>query len=574
MSQPVKSNLEKVLSGEKILINSDDYVPGTIHLVDIDNVLDVKKDDNSKHNIILQPQPSSNPNDPLRWSQLKKNCQFGLLTLWSMLQAVSLNWSTPFWLQWTVEMNTTLNELNNAFAMGFLFLGLGCVFFSPLSLKLGKRLVYILCSFINLIANIIGTQQSSIGYFYAIKCLCGLAVAPVDAIVEVSATEVFYTHERSTRLSILVLALYVGTDLGPIYSGFTTWQNNYYIQIALLASIALAVIFFLEDTSFPRERESGEKDILRQIKSHDTVIEAVKSGQLSNDLLEKSGANIQTIVSKANSSNGVSANDDESIDHSIKKRTFWQSRRLYETEFTDNRNWFTILIRPFLIPFPALIWGGCAYGTQMMWLALIGVTQSQIFEGYYGFTTGEVGLTNLAPLIGSVIGMFYGGYFVDWLCIKLAERNKGVLEPEYRLWALIFPTIINAGGLLAYGLASDGPRAPWPVPVFVGLVLMGAAMTASGAICLSYAIDCYANLASEALVLILFIRNMIGFGFTFGIQPWLQTSGLTVTTWLMFMICLIVNGFFIVFVIWGKRIRKWTKNHYLRCCDPNYGSIF
>lgn len=554
--------------------DEEDYVPGTIHLVDIDNILDVKKDDNSKHNIILQPQPSSDPNDPLRWSQLKKNCQFALLTLWSMLQAMSLNWSTPFWLQWTVEMSTTLNDLNNAFALGFLFLGVGCVFLSPTSLKLGKRTVYIICSLLSIAANIIGTQQSNIGYFYAVKCLCGLAVAPVDAIVEISATDIFFTHERSTRLSILVLALYVGSDLGPVYSGFTTWQNNYYIQIALLSFIAIAVILFLEDTSFPRQREAGEQDILKQIKSHDTVIEAVKSGRMSPELMEKATANIHTVVSKVNSSTANGSEDDDSIDHSIKKRSRLQRLRLYETEYTDKRSWFTILIRPFLIPFPALIWGGFAYGTQMMWLALIGVTQSQVFQGTYEFTAGQVGLTNLAPLVGSIIGMVYGGYFVDWLCIRLAERNNGVLEPEYRLWALILPTIINAGGLLAYGLSSDGPRAPWPVPVFVGLVFMGAAMTASGAICLSYAIDCYANLASEALVLILFIRNMIGFGFTFGIQPWLEKSGLTVTTWLMFMICIVVNGFFIVFVIWGKSIRRWTKSHYLKCCDPTYGSIF
>lgn len=57
-----------------------EFVPGTVHLVDTAGFLDVKKAGNSK--IILQPQPSSNINDPLRWSKRKKILQFGLLWFW------------------------------------------------------------------------------------------------------------------------------------------------------------------------------------------------------------------------------------------------------------------------------------------------------------------------------------------------------------------------------------------------------------------------------------------------------------------------------------------------------------
>lgn len=78
MSESPMSNLEKVLSGERIPI-PDDFVPGTVHLIDIHNAFNVKKDLTSKKNIILQPQPSSNPNDPLRWSNMKKKLQFGFL---------------------------------------------------------------------------------------------------------------------------------------------------------------------------------------------------------------------------------------------------------------------------------------------------------------------------------------------------------------------------------------------------------------------------------------------------------------------------------------------------------------
>lgn len=72
---------------EKEYNKNDDIVPGTVHFVDLQGILNVQKDANSKHNIILVPQPSSNPNDPLRWSQRKKNSQFAFLWIWAFMQA-------------------------------------------------------------------------------------------------------------------------------------------------------------------------------------------------------------------------------------------------------------------------------------------------------------------------------------------------------------------------------------------------------------------------------------------------------------------------------------------------------
>ena len=43
---------------------------------------------------------------------------------------------------------------------------------------------------------------------------------------------------------------------------------------------------------------------------------------------------------------------------------------------------------------------------------------------------------------------------MDYCTIKLATRNEGILEPEFRLWTMIVPTIFNAAGLLAYGLGA------------------------------------------------------------------------------------------------------------------------
>lgn len=533
------------------LVLEDDIVPGTIHLVDVENNLNVQKGHGGLSDIILQPQPSDNVNDPLRWSQLKKNLQFTLLFVWLTFLAVTVNWTGPYWTVWTEEFNCTFDQLNISSALCFLFLGLGCLFLQPTAMKLGRRFVYLMCTVLALVANIVGMYATNIQFLYALNAILGFAAAPVDSLVEISSTDVFFTHERAAKLSWLILALYFGSDIGPVVAGYLpTWQWGYRLQVIIFAVLLVVQLFLMEDTTFRRDPQSTEENILTQIRSHEIDLEKAKSA-------DPSVKNDNVIVSRMSSS----------LDESPlvgTKRTYWKRMQLIEREFALHESWFMIFIRPFyLLPLPAVIWGGIVYGAQMMWLSLLATTQSQIFVSNYNFSVSATGLTNLAPLGGSIVGMFYGGAFVDWLSVKLARRNNGIMEPEFRLWAMLGPLAINAAGLLAYGLA-PGNGAPWAIPVVLGQGFLGFAMSSSGPVCLAYAIESYPELASEALVLMLFVRNMIGCGFTFAIQGWIDRDGIVLTTWLMFMLSVVINGSFVIFIFWGKRIRRLTKNYYYK----------
>lgn len=555
-------DLNRVLSGERLSINDEELVPGTVHLVDVENILHVQKDGSG--NIILQPQPLDNVNDPLRWSKTKKNAQFTLLFVWAFFLAVTVNWSGPFWTEWTEEFNCTFTQLNISSALCFLFLGLGCVFLQPTAMKLGRRFVYLTCTILAIIANAIGIHANSVQYLYASNIIAGFAAAPVDSLVEISSTDVFFTHERASKLSWLILALYFGSDIGPVVAGYLpSWQWAFKLQVIILCVMFALQLFLMEDTTFSREEKHTEEEILEQIRSRDVVLSAVQSGVVS-----EKDEKVKHIISERNST------EEEREDPLVgTKRSYWKRMQLMELEFNERRSWLTIFYRPLLMaPLPAIIWGGIVYGSQMMWLSLLATTQSEIYSTYYSFSTSSTGLTNLAPLGGSILGMAYGGWFVDWLSIKLAKRNKGILEPEFRLWAMIFPTLINAAGLLAYGLASVN-RKPWPISVILGQGFLGFAMSATGPISLTYAIECYPNMASEGLVLMLFVRNMIGCGFTFAIQPWLDRDGLTTTTWLMFMLSVICNGGFVIFLVWGKKFRRMTKDYYYKISDKNFGAL-
>lgn len=540
-----------------------DIIPGTVHLIDVNGDLQVQKDENGHENVILRPPPSSNPNDPLRWSQKKKKSQFFALFWLAVFLALTVGWTGPMWLVWSQELGCTVEDLNTAMALTFLFLGLGCLFLQPTALKLGRRFVYLLCSLLMIVSNTIGSQAHSIKPIYAVFVIQGFAAAPCDSLVEISTTDVFFQHERASYLSCFILALYFGNYIGPAISGYIVeslgWRWSYYLQIILFGCTLVILAFYMEDTTFRRSHdESLETDILQQIKSRETVPE---SQQTLPESTQKEAGQIEV------------TSDPESMQSEQKLRSYWQKMKIIQTEYNDTRSWLCIWYRPFLmVTFPAVLWGGLIYGAQMMWLSLIATTQATIYGLNFQFQPGAIGLTNFGSLIGAIIGMFAGGKLVDIVTIKLTERNHGVMEPEFRLYAMVLPFIANAAGLLAYGLAGVY-HAHWAISVVLGQGLLGFAMSSSGTICLTYAIDSYTKMASEAMVLMLFIRNMIGMGFTFAIQPWLNRNGIKVTTWLMFMLAVVINGTFIVMIKWGKNFRRGTMERYKKYSNPEYGEL-
>ena len=50
----------------------DRFVPGTVHLVDLERTLRAKHASGSQNDVVLVPAPSDDPDDPLNWSAKRK----------------------------------------------------------------------------------------------------------------------------------------------------------------------------------------------------------------------------------------------------------------------------------------------------------------------------------------------------------------------------------------------------------------------------------------------------------------------------------------------------------------------
>lgn len=157
----------------------------------------------------------------------------------------------------------------------------------------------------------------------------------------------------------------------------------------------------------------------------------------------------------------------------------------------------------------------------------------------------------------------------DKLVLYLARRNKGIREAEFRLHAYIGPTLTSAAGVWMYGIPPARGEA-WAISL-IGQGLIGFGLTSGGTISLAYAVDCYPEIAGISMSLILFLRNAIACGFTFAISPWLAHNGDLWTTVYMGILAFLANITYLIFIFWGKTIRKRTSNFYNRLVASGIG---
>ena len=125
-----------------------------------------------------------------------------------------------------------------------------------------------------------------------------------------------------------------------------------------------------------------------------------------------------------------------------------------------------------------------------------------------------VGLSYLSPLIGVFVGSAYTGGVGDWLVVKMARRNGGMMEPEHRLWMFAISLILIPGGLILWGVGA-AHHVQWFGLVFA-MGIIAATNTIGVQVSISYCIDSYRDLSGEAMVTVILVRNTMSFAVGYG----------------------------------------------------------
>jgi MFS family permease len=378
----------------------------------------------------------------------------------------------------TMELGFTLPALNNSYATGSATLAVGALLFIPFALKFGRRPIF-LSSLAGQLAVAVwaANMKTTTDLFLtqAFNCLLG---ALAEVMIQMSVADLFFIHERGLMTSIYVCTMSVATQLAGLVAGYITvgqgWRWVWWWVAILIGTCLVLFTFLYEETKFIPLVDGVSSVTFVPATEHEHI-KALDHKSSDNELIPVSST--PTAISPP-------------------RKSYLQRLKPIATSKGNFTQLAVHSIQPLLVvcTIPAVSYVALLYGLVTAALQVSVTLIAAVMPAPpYNFTPAQVGLMNLPPLIGNILGTAIGAPITDRLILYLARRNKGIYEPEMRLWLLlVFAPIFPAGIILfGYGL---GLGMSWPV-VAMGSGLMGFAMTPIASVALSYLTDAYTDVS-------------------------------------------------------------------------------
>lgn len=379
-------------------------------------------------------QPRTGINLSQNWPKWRKALNYGLVCNYVLWTFIALCVSYPAWGIMMTELGYSADQLNNATALNYAALGLGCIFFIPLVHKYGRRSVYIFSVTLQFISAVWQARQQTVGDLMGTNFIAGLGGAISETIVQVSIADIFFVHQRATMNGYYLVCSLAGDFLGPAVAGYVVqsqgWRWTWWWCTIFLGITMMVVIFCFEESKY----------VPVFVGAHST------------------SPVVKEIVAEKNQKEAATKDTTEEVNAEaghplqIKPKTYTQRMALItKTDSPVLRHFY----QPFvvLVFFPAVLYTALTYGSLIAWISVMNSIQATIMIlPPYNLSSVGVGLIQLAPFVGSIIGFFVAGPLNDRLCIWLAKRNNGIFEPEFRLWLSFVATITVPGGMLIFGV--------------------------------------------------------------------------------------------------------------------------
>ncbi|KAF2464335.1 MFS general substrate transporter [Lindgomyces ingoldianus] len=516
-------------------MNDQSDLPSELHDVPTEQL---KHGTGKYSHIILVPQPTDDPNDPLNWPLWKKDMILCIVGLSAAVVGAYGPMLGPGMIPIAQELNISINTLAQSTAWLILTIGLSVFITNPLAKIVGKRPVYVLAIIFLTIVNIWGAAAKTYSSFLGSRIVGGFAMAPYEILVQATIGDLYFVHQRATRIAVWNLFLLCGIAGASFISGYIIEDLGYKWTFGICSILfgvwIFAIFFFVPETAYRRP-----KGALPHAKTSS-----------DNSASNHASPDHPSTPEKGAFETSEAAAGSETIPA---KKTYVQTLAIFSGTYTSQP--LKVFIRPFIMfTYPAVIWAWLLYGTVITWIVVFSVVNGVIFPTTYGFSVSETGLTGLSPFIFSLIGEAISGPLNDWICVKLTEKNKGIYEPEFRLPLMIVVVILGTVGFYGFGATVDA-KTHWTGPVITyGLANMSLAFLATCVF--GYLLDSYPRLSEEAFVAIN-SRNLLTFGLTYFVNDWIAKDGPLKVFEILGSAFLGVSILTVPLWVFGKRIRGW-----------------
>lgn len=528
-------------------------VPGTITLSDVSHVHLSGADHsglktNTKGDIILSPQPSEDPNDPLNWPTHKKFTVLTILLFGSCICASTIGPLLSASLQVLSEdLQRPLPDI--VLTTGYLLLVAGSSgpLVSSIGRKFGKRPAFLFCSFMGLLGSIIGAVSHSYNGLLAARIVQGFATTAYESLIISVVGDIFFVHQRGMYSSFVIFTLNCISNMSPIICGpITTALGWRWLFILLVITIGLQLILcflFVPETTYERDPRYNTDE------TPNTDLEAVS--KLRHDRIELMSDKLTDQSKEEIQATGITGIP--------KKKTWRQELRIYNGIMSDE-NFLAMLAAPFI---------SCT-NIAVLWMVVVtgGVTSFYVATSYvvvqifspppYLLNTSQVGYTFLGPFIGGVLGTLMVGTICDRSLIYLTKRNKGIYEPEFRLVPIIIGLSAGAG-FVGFGYVTAQRQSVYLASFLWGLSIFGVTFVVVPAS--AYVLDGFRDLSHEAFIAAMMFKNFVFYGYSTFVNDWTASAGPDAPFYTFGGATFALLLSTVVMFLFGKRYRSFWYRH-------------
>ncbi|KAI0001545.1 major facilitator superfamily domain-containing protein [Xylariaceae sp. FL0662B] len=386
-----------------------------------------------------------------------------------------------------------------------------------------------LLSLLLFVAGLIGASQcTTFGGLMATRVIHCFGSCVCEALPVQLVNDIFFLHERGKRIGYYTVCLCLGTfaslPAGYMLAGGHSWRLFFYVEFAFGMVLLVLAFFFVEETSYDRQ-------------AHVTTPSTPPAE------MEKAIADELEQASQSNGNTPV-------------RKSFVQTLSLWG-RIDPNVPFFTMMVRSFTyFLVPQSLWVVATFGIN---IGLLALAYSYTFPVLivsppYNWPVTNSGLFAIAAVIGYGLAVPFTASS-DRLAAYLTKRNNGIREAEMRLGVMLPAMLIGPAGIVLYGFTAE--RGLHWACFFVGGAMSYWAAYFYFSFTLAYAVDSYHANTSEMLIAMNIGKQAISFGFGLELLTWVMQSGYAVVMSGIFGGVLLANNLLlVVFMVWGKEIRK------------------
>jgi len=468
--------------------------------------------------VVLVPQPSDDPKDPLNWPLSKKIFTLSILAFAGcMALAQQLANQSGFFPQAALYHKAPV-EMSYGTSGSIAGTIVGPLIWAPSSQYVGRSSLILwgmLATFACNVWSASMTNENQYISFIMSRMFAGFFCSTVFTLGSGILFDIFFLHQRGKAFAFYSVVTLFGALLAPVVSGFiterTSWPIQFWWCVGALGFVFFLVFFFLEDTTYDRQAP---------------VIEEPKQSYVANRIA-----------------------------------TFFPGNKIVKGPRTSPWTVFAIALCP-----PVLV-GGVALIFTFGWVVGLNATlavflQTPVEFGGYGFSPQQNAEFTFSQWISFLTAELYGLFLNDRVALWICRRRGGVWKPEYRLFPLLIPPLV----VLPVGLIIFGVGLQYHLHYMVlatGLYLATFADMAVVPILNNYVAECFTNYVVETYTALWCYRIFLGLAVPFFIIEWVQRNG---PAWAFGVMAILssVGGGLLCLLAWkGEAIRKYSPQRFV-----------